>query len=78
LIINKTKNFKFIFRNKNNLIWSCVKWIKPTTLIVTSGFGEILKIELKSDMVTGPTVTLISDSHKDIVFSIACPRYVQY
>jgi len=68
----------FIFRNKNNLIWSCVKWIKPTILIVTSGFGEIIKIELRTDLVCGPIVSLISDSHKDIIFSIACPRYVKY
>ncbi|KAL4096870.1 hypothetical protein QTP88_021745 [Uroleucon formosanum] len=65
---------KTTFRNKNNLIWSCVKWIKPTILIVTSGFGEIIKIELRQDLVCGPIVSLISDSHKDIIFSIACPR----
>ncbi|XP_027854379.1 gem-associated protein 5 isoform X3 [Aphis gossypii] len=65
---------KTAFRNKNNLIWSCVKWIKPTILIVTSGFGEILKVEIKPDMISEPIVTLISDTHKDIIFSIACSR----
>uniref|UniRef100_A0A2H8TR50 Gem-associated protein 5 n=1 Tax=Melanaphis sacchari TaxID=742174 RepID=A0A2H8TR50_9HEMI len=65
---------KTAFKNKNNLIWSCVKWIKPTILIVTSGFGEILKVEIKPDMISEPIVTLMSDTHKDIIFSIACPR----
>lgn len=69
-------NIKYIFRNKNNLIWSCVKWIKPTILIVTTGFGEILKVEIKPDMISEPIVNLISDTHKDIIFSIACSQYV--
>jgi len=69
-------NINSFFRNQNNLIWSCVKWIKPIILIVTSGFGKILQVELKPDMISEPIVTLISDTHRAIIFSIACPRYI--
>ncbi|VVC40847.1 Hypothetical protein CINCED_3A004867 [Cinara cedri] len=64
---------KSIFKNKTNLNWSCIKWIKPTMIIVTSSFGEILKVEFKSGNNFEPIVTLISESHKDIIFSMTCP-----
>jgi len=60
-----------IFRNKTNLSWSCRKWITPTIIIVTSAFGEILKVELPLNKNSEPIVTLISDTHKDVIFSIA-------
>lgn len=41
-------------------------------IIVTSAFGEILKVEWKSENNSTPIITLISDSHKDVIFSIAC------
>lgn len=71
--------YQFIFRNKTNLIWSCIKWINPTTIIITSTFGEILKVELQQNN-SAPVVTLISETHKDVIFSLACSyfSYVKY
>ncbi|XP_050548887.1 uncharacterized protein LOC126910389 isoform X2 [Daktulosphaira vitifoliae] len=62
---------KTIFKNKTNLIWSCIKWIKPTTIIVTSAFGEILKVDFQLSKISSPDISLISDVHKDVIFSIA-------
>lgn len=41
-------------------------------IIVTSAFGEILKVEWKSENNYTANVSLISDSHKDVIFSMAC------
>lgn len=69
--INYDGNILCIFRNKTNILWSCIKWITPTTIIVTSAFGEIIKVELKPDK-KEPIVSLLSDSHKDVIFCMAC------
>lgn len=68
--------FFYYFRNKTNLIWSCIKWVSPTVIIITSAFGEIIKVKLQNNR--PPLVTLLSESHKDVIFSIACPTYVKY
>ncbi|XP_050440258.1 gem-associated protein 5-like isoform X2 [Adelges cooleyi] len=64
---------KTIFKNKTNLVWSCIKWIQPTSIIVTSGFGEILKVDFQLNKDMAPVITLINDMHKDVIFSIASP-----
>lgn len=47
-------------------------------IIISSSFGEILKIEFKPKTNFEPVVTLFSDSHSDVIFSMACPSYVEY
>lgn len=47
-------------------------------IIITSSFGEIFKVEFKPEENFKPIVTLISEYHKNVIFSIACSLYVRY
>ncbi|VVC34354.1 WD40/YVTN repeat-like-containing domain,WD40-repeat-containing domain,Quinoprotein alcohol [Cinara cedri] len=61
-----------VFKNNINIIWSCIRWAKPTLIIITTPFGEILKVKFKPKPNFEAVVSLISDSHKDVIFTIAC------